>query len=661
MTISRQTVDKLGVKLYDRASAVVAELIANSFDSDAEHVRVKLPLSTLLGRDDGSSEHDYVIEVCDDGHGMEPDEADNHFLVVGQDRRRKIEQGATSRLKKRPVMGRKGIGKLAPFGICREIEVISSGGGRTHKGYLTAHFSMDYDAIVEDTDTDYHPDPAELDRTYQERPGTTIRLSRFLKKRVPDKDTFLRQLAQRFGMLPHDFTISVEDTRNPEENPPVSVEPVNIPVNEKTRIDLSDRPVRLDDGDLLPVSGWVAMAKENYSSNEFAGVRIYARSKIVAITRDFGLISGYTGEFTLKAYLVGEIHAEWLDQDDGEDLVKTDRQDILWESDYGQAMSLWGQDLLKEIGQKSRQPRRESVRDRFLGLARIEERATERYSDERITETAIALAGTIGGFAAEDELEDETYIEGLSEIILSVAPHQTLMEAFRAFNAQVTDQGASLESLVDLFSTTRIAELASYGQIAFERVTVLEKLEEVIVAKVDEPSLQKLISNAPWLIDPTWTVVTANQELRTFAARMKAYWHDLHGEELEIAIDHESSKPDFTAIGVRSRLHAVEIKRPGHNFNDSDYVRFEKYIQAFRTLFAEHQSLGDDFPKGWTILLVCDGMNVRDTTKKEAISSFEDKQEVERITWNDFLTRAQRANSAFLDARFEVRRAIANL
>ena len=31
MTTSRTTIDKLGVKLYDKASAVVSELIANSY------------------------------------------------------------------------------------------------------------------------------------------------------------------------------------------------------------------------------------------------------------------------------------------------------------------------------------------------------------------------------------------------------------------------------------------------------------------------------------------------------------------------------------------------------------------------------------------------------------------------------------------------------
>ena len=36
MRISSLTADKLGVKLYDRVSAVLAELIANSYDADAE-------------------------------------------------------------------------------------------------------------------------------------------------------------------------------------------------------------------------------------------------------------------------------------------------------------------------------------------------------------------------------------------------------------------------------------------------------------------------------------------------------------------------------------------------------------------------------------------------------------------------------------------------
>lgn len=74
LRISRLTVDKLGVKLYDKASAVVAELISNGYDADAETVTVRLPLNRQLASQAGGKLKDlgYMIEVEDNGHGMTP-------------------------------------------------------------------------------------------------------------------------------------------------------------------------------------------------------------------------------------------------------------------------------------------------------------------------------------------------------------------------------------------------------------------------------------------------------------------------------------------------------------------------------------------------------------------------------------------------------------
>src|SRR5689334_15382004 len=78
LRISRLTIDKLGVKLYDKVSAVVAELIANGYDADAEEVKVSLPLGVALAKKDKNKQPvdlGYVIEVTDNGHGMTPAEA----------------------------------------------------------------------------------------------------------------------------------------------------------------------------------------------------------------------------------------------------------------------------------------------------------------------------------------------------------------------------------------------------------------------------------------------------------------------------------------------------------------------------------------------------------------------------------------------------------
>src|SRR5439155_16305816 len=98
MTISRLTVDKLGVKLYDRVSAVIAELVANSYDADATRVTIAAPMGEYLATRvrDEIKDRGYAIEVADNGIGMTPDEVNRFYLRVGAERR-KDERGGTSK------------------------------------------------------------------------------------------------------------------------------------------------------------------------------------------------------------------------------------------------------------------------------------------------------------------------------------------------------------------------------------------------------------------------------------------------------------------------------------------------------------------------------------------------------------------------------------
>ncbi len=116
MRISRLTVDKLGVKLYDRVSAVLAELIANCYDADAEVVEITAPMDTLLAEKHAGvlSDKGLQIVVRDDGCGMTPSEVNEFYLHVGAERRTDSKRGDVSKKFGRKVMGRKGVGKLRP-------------------------------------------------------------------------------------------------------------------------------------------------------------------------------------------------------------------------------------------------------------------------------------------------------------------------------------------------------------------------------------------------------------------------------------------------------------------------------------------------------------------------------------------------------------------
>jgi len=651
LRISRLTVDKLGVKLYDKASAVVAELIANGYDADAETVTVRLPLNLQLASQAGGKLKDlgYVIDVEDNGHGMTPEEAIGFYLRVGADRRTgRGEDGRRSRKKKRPVMGRKGIGKLAPFGICRRIEVWSAGGPKTKNGYAITHFFMDFDKIVTDDDEAVPLEVGSEDRGWSKKSGTRIRLTSFLAKRVPDQETFLRQLAVRFTFAKPDFKILIIDTAT-EGAKPVKVNPLDIPLLPGSKIDLASRPVIADDGSTLPVLGWLGMAKEAYKNEEMMGVRIYARGKIAGVTRDFNQPAGFTGEFTMRSYLVGQVEAEWLDLDDGDDLVRTDRQDILWSSDYGELLRRWGAELIKEISRISREPRRVRVRDEFLRKSGIEEKARQRFGDKQVARVAIDLAKKFGGFAAEDELSDNVYVEDLSQIILSVAPHQALMEAFHEFTNQVMKGEASIDQMLDIFSKAQIAELASYAQIAAQRVRVIKDLQQIIDVSMDENQFQVLIAQAPWLIEPSWTVITKNQSLKNFKHTFEKFWKRTHGTDVILAIGQEAKRPDFTLVSIDGLLHIVEIKKAEHAFDDTDFDRLINYVDAFEQFFNENSETVMEFYRGWQIDIVADGEKLKKSSNRHAYNGFVESKRVKRMSWRDFLSRAKKVHEQFLD------------
>lgn len=660
MKIETKIVDKLGLKLYDKVSAVVAELVANSYDADAELVTIKLPLGKALAVRKGKKLEDkgHVIEVIDDGHGMTPKEANKFYLKVGKDRRLDPKQGNLSRQKKRPVMGRKGIGKLAPFGVCRTIEIRSAGGPKTSKGFKVTHFEMDYKAILKGTSDDrdnYHPRPLADDEKFDARPGTVIRLKNFLPRVVPDKETFSRQLAYRFTPLP-DFKIVVKDSKNDSPEPSFAITQQDIPLADNTKVIVDDRPVKTETGESLKVTGWIAMAKEPYKNVEFAGVRIYARGKIVAITRDFGSPAGFTGEFVARSYLVGELHADWLDEE--EDLIQTHRQDILWSTELGQSLSAWGQLILKEVARKGREPRRESVKNAFIKASRLKEIAAERFEDPELRSAALELGEKIGGFASEDELQDEDYVSGLREIILTVAPHKLLVDTFRKIEQMAVNGKIEVRELVKLFNTSRIAQLASYGQIAEEKLKAIDLLEDLIRKDgTPERDFQSILEDAPWLIYPTWIPITANQSLETFRSAFQAWYKKQHGQDIitTAQIDSGGTRPDFILLDLDNQLVIIEIKPPKHAFNDEDYKRLETYYDSIKNFMELNPTLQKNFPLGIKVVLIRDSEKVSSTQKK-AMKHLTDEKALESFRWEELLANTKKAHEAFLQARAAMRR-----
>lgn len=109
MKFDPHTIEHLGVKMYSTLPPALAELISNAYDADSGNV-------TLDFLEVGSNK---FISIKDDGTGMSATDIQQRFLVIGRNRRRHDGDKPTPRFG-RYATGKKGLGKLALFGLARK-------------------------------------------------------------------------------------------------------------------------------------------------------------------------------------------------------------------------------------------------------------------------------------------------------------------------------------------------------------------------------------------------------------------------------------------------------------------------------------------------------------------------------------------------------------
>ena len=654
MKISRLTIDKLGIHMYDRVSAVIAELIANSYDADATKVTVTLPFGRYLAkRGDGGTTIDlgYEVSIEDDGIGMLYREVNEYYLKVGINRR--STRGDTTR-GGRPVLGRKGIGKLAPFGICREIEVITAGGDPDDTGkYEVSNLLLRYDGILSDDDEDYHPQPGSLDGTKSSSSGTKLILREFERRRVPPRDALHRQISARFGISRLDWEVRVvnlEGASDPDDT--FYVGELDIPLMEGTRISVDERPVpvkvRADDNtehvtENLPVRGWVAYSKDPYKDEAMAGVRVFARGKIVAQTRDFDIRAGFTGEYKMRSYVVGEIQADWLD--DAEDLVRSDRQGIIWTSEKGEALQKWGVNLLRELAASGETSVRSRVWEEFLERSKLPERLTRALPKDADLRDAIQRAAkTLVRPADREQVRrNADFVDRVVQLAFALGPHQTLLRTLDQVAALAVD---TMEPVVELFERASVVEMYSLGQVARERVDAVKKLETLVrSASTLENQLQRLIERAPWILYPDWTPLTRNEPLHRLRTSFQTWYKRTHGTEVvTTSIGSPTRQPDFVMLNYEGRIEIVEIKRPGHGLTDQEYERAYNYLDAVTTFLKENPEFSESFPNA-KLTIVCDRLNLRNAVY---VGSIDTAENIARKSWVAVLNGTMQAHEDFL-------------
>ncbi len=335
MSFDPNTIEHLGIRMYSTLPPVLAELIANSYDADAEHVRLNL--------NDEGKEKEIIIK--DDGMGMSFDEINDKFLRIG--RARRIVENIEITPKGRKVIGKKGLGKLSFFGIAHEIEII------TKKERKINMFSMCWEDIKNTTDKEYNPKIIIKDEPYSadDHDGTKIILRKIQRESDFSADNLADSISKLF-IIDLNFEIIIQ--RNSEK--PITVDNKrkykdlekevewNIPEDLKFESDYDKKE---------QITGQLIATKKPISpKTNMRGITLFSRNKLVNAPEYF--TDSTSSHFF--SYLTGGLEVDFID-DFKEDVIATGRQSLNWNHPETQNLKKYLQEMIKWLEKDWREKR----------------------------------------------------------------------------------------------------------------------------------------------------------------------------------------------------------------------------------------------------------------------------------------------------------------
>lgn len=335
-----KTIEHLGVKMYSTLPPALAELISNAYDADAELVQV------TFDEQDGTP---VSITVEDDGHGMSSEDIQNKFLIIGRNRR-SDEGDRPSPSHGRLPTGKKGLGKLALFGLAKKIELDTKQNGKRNK------FELDWDELIA-SDNVYKPVSSVEDEEIECSDGTSITLRDLKRKSAFNLEDLADSLSKIFIF---DDSFKVILKKNDGQEVEVLNERRYAQIEQeftwsKEELELEGYEFEAD----IEFSLITAKAPIKPSSG-LRGVTIFSRGKLVNVPEFF---SESTSSHFYQ-YLTGWIKADFIDVLH-EDVISTNRQSLNWENKKMGEFRVWLSHLISKVGASWREKRKAKKEFKF--------------------------------------------------------------------------------------------------------------------------------------------------------------------------------------------------------------------------------------------------------------------------------------------------------
>jgi hypothetical protein len=558
-----RVIDHLGIQMYQSPTAALAELVSNCWDADAERVEITLPAAMSMHAE---------ITVTDDGSGMTFEECQSRFLNVGYDCRAGQAKAATGE-KARPVLGRKGIGKFAGFGIAESLRietVAKATGERTV-------FQLDLEKL---RGTEYIEGSKDIEVLQYSGPspemkalhGTTVTLKSLVLKKAQNADQFARSMSRRFLLAQRaaDFQILVNGSPIPTDADLENVEfdfPRDYTEDERPKgLAVDEKGWGVEDLGQDRLIRWrFVFYEDTIKEDELRGVSVFANGKMAQRPFSFNITGGISGQQGLE-YLSGKVEADYIDSLKT-DLIATERQRVNWENEDALPLLEWGRnrvdDLCRMWKRRRADAKLKAMEDKIAPFA--SRLATLQTSERRTVRSALSKLAQVGSLTTKQFAE-------LGEAVLTSWEAGRLKELIHNL-ADSPDMTA--DRLIELLMEANVLTALNTYEAIKTKLSIIGELRRLVERQELENAVRDYIARNPWLVSPKWETFKKEISLKRLIAQLAA----------DKGIDpckNWNRRVDLV-LAAGDTLLVLEFMQPD-KMVDLDHIgRFEYYVQTIRT------------------------------------------------------------------------------
>lgn len=652
MQIGLNVLNHLGINLYSNTPSVIAEVIANAWDAGATRVDINF------------SKKKKFVTVSDNGCGMSEEELNSQYLYIGYQRRKHQPSP-----KDRKPMGRKGIGKLSLFSIANKIHVQSRKDGKENALLMDAQKIKK--AIEQDNPekiSPYHPQSVPFDDallTHQQ--GTAIKIMG-LKKRITQmtEKSLRKRLSRRFSVIgeSEQFEVYLNGKKIDyldrdyfdkarfifeygEVNFSTYCKKLDRDEKGKPFVDkkcgrFNQSGISIDTGK-YQIKGWIGIAhhsndldnKKDGDDENLNNIVIVVRGKVA----QEDILHQFRKGGLITKYMYGEIQADFLDEDDEDDIATSSRQKIVEDEPRYHALKTFIGKELDYIWAKTNKLKAKKGVEKALDY----HPAIKEWYDslnKKLKKKADSLFGTIDQIEADESHKATLYVSGIL-----------------AFEKMKLDDSLSqlddidpdhLNTLLGIFKEIDDIEAVYYYEIINERLQTIARLEKITKDDEKEQVIQKYVFDHLWLLDPAWERAASEAKMEE---RIQAVISANTGKDNETV---KNMRVDIQYKKVSGAHVIIELKRSSRAMKKTELEeQIKQYMNTVRNELAKIGKLSEviegicivgKLPQGW------DGDPLIKQKEIESLRSLS----IRILTYDELIHNAYSAYSKFIEKQGKI-------